>query len=248
MRSTYTGFDTFQVSRRRLGQQVGPGRDRLRADLDGGGGVGDQIKLTTGDILVKIGDNLIETVSFNFSKIDINYKQFTDFGLVADKTTPLALEINRCETADMDAAAGAVGAGSKLSSGPGIAMGPRSGSPTRSSCWVINYTGFDTFKYLGDARSTSWTWPGSSSPSSISMAGGGVGDQIKLTTSSISIKIGDDLIETVSLNFSKIDINYKQFTDLRLSGRQDHPAGVEDRPEISPTWTLLLAQSGARSS
>ena len=248
----YTGFDTFKyLGDGSVNKLDLAGIKFSKLDLDGGGGVGDQIKLTTGDSLVKIGDDLIETVNLNFSKIDINYKQFTDFGLVADKTTPLALEIDGFKFTNMDVAAGAVGSSIKLTSGlPAVQV---DGTEIKLSNEVkllgeINYTGFDTFKYLGDGSVNKFDLAGIKFSKLDLDGGGGVGDQIKLTTGDSLVKIGDDLIETVSLNFSKIEINYKEFSELNLIGGAPTARSRSRSSPGSPNCLSTVAAASTTSS
>ena len=97
----YTGFDTFKyLGDGSVNKLDLAGIKFSKLNLDSGS-CATKSNLT-GDSLVKIGDDLIETVSLNFSKIDINYKEFTDFGLVSDKTTPLDVEVNGFHFDKMD--------------------------------------------------------------------------------------------------------------------------------------------------
>ena len=226
----YAGFDTFNY----LGDgsvdkvDVDPGSSSPSSYLDGGGGVGDKLNVATNDSLVKISD---EAVSLNFSKIEIAYKQFTDFGLVADKTTPLDVEVNGFQFDKMDFAGervrGRLDQVDERAAGGAGRSAIRSSSPMSTvSWWVRSSTPGSTRSTISaTARSTrSMSIPGSSSPSSYLDGGGGVGDKLNVATDDSLVKISD---EAISLNFSKIDIDYKEFTDFGLVSDKTTPLDVE---------------------
>jgi Ca2+-binding RTX toxin-like protein len=79
----------------------------------------------------------------------------------------------------------------------------------------IKYTDFDTFSYLGDALAAKIGLDDTVRFAKLDLDGGGGGDNIKLTSGDSLIGITDTAI---SLNFAKIEIDYKEFSELNLIG------------------------------
>ncbi|MEY2524848.1 MAG: hypothetical protein QOJ66_3413, partial [Ilumatobacteraceae bacterium] len=192
------GPDVFKLS---------PGGDFL----DGKEGF-DLVKIATDETSLKITD---ETLELADSANIVGYKEMEALEFRGGDATASKIEIAGFNFAKLDLDGAGGGDSLKLTTGlPAVQLTADKISLSDELKLVgeIKYAGFDTFSYVGDATASKIDIAGLKF-SKLDLDGGGGGDIIKLNTPDSLIGITDSAI---NLNFSKIEIDYKAFSELNL--------------------------------
>ena len=217
------------------------GLNFAKLDLDGGGG-GDELTLKTADPLIGITE---EAISLNFAKIE--YTEYKELSVIGerdrlqggDQRLPLRqvrsmVVVAATSSADHRFAGGAVDRRQVLVD-----------RHRTEAIGEINYAGLRRSAISATKPPARWRSTGSTS-AKLELAGGGGGDTLKLTT-------GDGLIgiteAAISLNFSKIEIDYKEFCELKLiGGEMDSKIEIADFMAFVKLFSTVVVASTTSSS